>query len=190
VRVALLADTHGYLDPRIAALVTQCDSALHAGDIGNASVLAQLQPRSGRVYAVLGNNDVARKWPADQRDLLMSIPREAHIALPGGKLVLVHGHRLAASRRHERLRLRYPRARAICYGHSHVLADDCGELPWVLNPGAAGRARTHGGPSCLVLIASEEQWRLELYRFAPRVVRRRAAATAGSVQRTVVGASS
>ncbi len=175
VRVALVADTHGYLDPRIAALVTHCDSALHAGDIGNADVLAQLQPRGGRVYAVLGNNDVARKWPEDQRELLSNIPWEAHVALPGGELVLVHGHRLPAARRHERLRARYPQARAICYGHSHVLADDRHEQPWVLNPGAGGRVRTLGGPSCMVLIASADGcWQLEQHRFVQRSSRRRA----------------
>nr|WP_207191030.1 metallophosphoesterase family protein [Halochromatium salexigens] len=170
----MVADTHGYLDPRIAALVTHCDSALHAGDIGNAHVLAQLQPRGGRVYAVLGNNDVARKWPEDQRELLLSIPWEAHVALPGGELVLVHGHRLPAARRHERLRARYPHARAICYGHSHVLADDREARPWVLNPGAAGRVRTAGGPSCLVLTASADGWQLEQHRFVLRSPRRRA----------------
>ena len=172
--MALLADTHGYLDPRIAALVTHCDSALHAGDIGNADVLAQLQPRGGRVHAVLGNNDTARQWPEDQRELLVSIPWEAHIALPGGELVLVHGHRLPAARRHERLRARYPQARAICYGHSHVLADDRHERPWILNPGAAGRARTFGGPSCMVLTASADGWQLEQHRFVQRTPRRRA----------------
>jgi putative phosphoesterase len=173
VRVALVADTHGFLDPRIAALVNDCDTVLHAGDIGSADVLAQLQPRGGRVYAVLGNNDTARKWPENQRDLLERIPHELRLALPGGELVLLHGHRLTAARRHQRLRQRYPRARAICYGHSHLLADDRSELPWVLNPGAAGRARTYGGPSCLVLMASEQGWQLQQYRFEPRSPARR-----------------
>ena len=172
VRVALLADTHGYLDPRVAAVVMRCDLALHGGDIGNAGVLAQLQPRGGRVYAVLGNNDVARKWPEDERELLVSIPWEAHVALPGGELVLVHGHRLAAARRHARLRARYPHARAICYGHSHRVADDREALPWVLNPGAAGRERTGGGPSCMVLTAAESDWSVALHHFAARPRRR------------------
>jgi hypothetical protein len=185
VRVALVADTHGFLDPRIAALVGGCDIALHGGDIGSAEVLSQLQPRGGRVYAVLGNNDVAHKWPDGQRELLVSIPWEAHVALPGGELVLVHGHRLSAARRHQRLRARFPHARAICYGHSHLLADDRDEIPWVLNPGAAGRARTYGGPSCMVLIASETQWQVEQHRFAPRTARRRSTAAEHRGERSV-----
>ncbi len=70
IRVAILADTHGQLDPRIDALVRGCDIAVHGGDIGNAGILARLQPVSGRVYAVRGNNDVPRKWPEHERGLL------------------------------------------------------------------------------------------------------------------------
>ncbi|NBC47691.1 MAG: metallophosphoesterase [Gammaproteobacteria bacterium] len=191
VRVALVADTHGFLDPRIAAIVSGCDIALHGGDIGNAEVLAQLQPRGGHVYAVLGNNDVAHKWPDGQRELLVSIPWEAHVALPGGELVLLHGHRVAAARRHQRLRARFPHARAICYGHSHRMVDDRDALPWVLNPGAAGRARTYGGPSCMVLIASEAGWQVEPHRFLPRSGNRRLGASSGqdaeAVGRRAVG---
>ncbi len=179
VRVALLADTHGYLDPRVAALVSQCDLALHAGDIGNADVLAQLLPRDGRVHAVLGNNDTARQWPHDQAPLLSHIPLVLRLALPGGELILLHGHQLPAAQRHQRLRARYPQARAICYGHSHVVAKDCSELPWVLNPGAAGRSRTFGGPSCMVLAASAAGWQLELHRFAQRKPRRRSRCGSG-----------
>lgn len=191
VRVALVADTHGFLDPRIAAIVSGCDIALHGGDIGNAEVLGQLQPRRGRVYAVLGNNDTARQWPDGQQELLVSIPWEAHVTLPGGELVLLHGHRVSAGRRHQRLRARFPHARAICYGHSHRMADDRDELPWVLNPGAAGRARTYGGPSCMVLIASETGWQVELHRFRPRGANRRTGHSAGrgadAVARRAVG---
>jgi hypothetical protein len=42
---------------------------------------------------------------------------------------------------------------------------DRSAVPWVLNPGAAGRARTFGGPSCLVLTASSMSWRLKIFRF-------------------------
>jgi hypothetical protein len=167
IRVAIVADTHGYLDPRIAALVHECDLAVHGGDIGNAGVLKALQPRSGRVHAVLGNNDVARKWPADEQALLANIPELTTIALPGGKLVVVHGHRLPARTRHQRLRRQHPEARAIVYGHSHRLVADRDGNPWVLNPGAAGRARTYGGPSCIVLEASEQGWTLHIHRLAP-----------------------
>ncbi|MGB5734289.1 MAG: metallophosphoesterase family protein, partial [Thiohalocapsa sp.] len=110
IRVAILADTHGQLDPRIDDLVRGCDIAVHGGDIGNAGILARLQPRSGRVYAVRGNNDVPRKWPEHERGLLEQLPEQATVELPGGSLVIVHGHRTAAAGRHKRLRHQHPQA--------------------------------------------------------------------------------
>ena len=167
VRVVLLADTHGTLDRRVAAEVAGCDYAVHAGDVGNARVLAALQPRRDLV-AVRGNNDIAGKWPREDEDVLVSLPTTGYLALPGGTLVVVHGHRAGSvDRRHARLRQQFPDVRAVVYGHSHRLVCDRDALPWVLNPGAAGRARTFGGPSCLILLAGPRVWRIEIRRFAP-----------------------
>ena len=166
-RVALLSDTHGTVDSRIAERVADCDVAVHAGDIGNASVLAGLQPRSGRVVAVRGNNDLPAKWPLSDSALLSQLPDKAELTLPGGSLVVVHGHRMTAAKRHEKLRRRFPTARAVLYGHSHRLVIDTETSPWILNPGAAGRERTHGGPSCLILHVAATTWEIETVRFAP-----------------------
>lgn len=174
MRIALLADTHGQLDPRIAEQVARCDVAVHAGDIGNAEVLDQLQPRTGEVVAIRGNNDVPGKWPAGDRPVLEELPWETVLALPGGDLVAVHGHQCAAAaRRHRALRRDYPDARAVVYGHSHRLVCDHAAEPWVINPGAAGRSRTYGGPSFIVLIAGPRRWRLEPQRFPPLPRQRR-----------------
>lgn len=170
VRVALLADTHGVLDARIAAEVLRCDYAVHAGDVGNARVLAALQPR-WNVVAVRGNNDIRAKWPRGDQRLLESLPATGFLALPGGTLVVVHGHRAGSSQqRHALLRQQFPEARAVVYGHSHRLVCDRDAQPWVLNPGAAGRARTYGGPSCLILVAGPRVWRVEVRRFTPPVI--------------------
>jgi uncharacterized protein len=173
IRVAILSDTHGRIDPRVLEVVAGCDLAVHGGDIGNAGVLAALQPRGGRVLAVLGNNDVPHKWPEWDRDLLAQVPEQAELPLPGGRLVVIHGHQTPARERHERLRRRFPHARAVVYGHSHHLVTDCEAEPWILNPGAAGYERTYGGPSCLVLTAAERGWELVVRRFERPPVRGR-----------------
>lgn len=172
LRVAILSDTHGDLDARVEHLVTTCDLAIHGGDIGNADILARMQPGLGRVFAVFGNNDVSRQWPERDHDLLRQLPEWVEIALPGGSLVVIHGHQGPARDRHARLRARFPNARAIVYGHSHRLVLDLDTAPWVLNPGAAGRTRTYGGPSCLLLIADETDWQVEIHRFAFLATRR------------------
>ncbi|MBK1730981.1 metallophosphoesterase family protein [Thiococcus pfennigii] len=165
LRVALVSDTHGALDPRVAELVAGCDLAVHGGDIGDLSVLAALQPR-GRVFAVHGNNDRTHSRPADESPSLRHLPEVLQLRLPGGVLAVIHGHQFPASGRHGLLRQRFPRARVIVYGHSHELVVDRECEPWVVNPGAAGRVRTHGGPSCLILTAAEARWTLVVQRFA------------------------
>ena len=165
--VAIVSDTHGFLDPRIAKIINNCHYAVHAGDVMAASVLHAMRPRSGRVVAVAGNNDIPKKWPEFESEIVQQLPHMAELELPGGILVVEHGHRHGHhAPRHALLRHTHPHARAIAYGHSHQLVCDQDEQPWVINPGAAGRVRTHGGPSCLVLTATRTHWALEQHRFA------------------------
>lgn len=168
LRVGLLADTHGVLDPRVAAEIEACDIAVHAGDVGKAAVLDALRPRRGEVVVVYGNNDMPSRWPRADRKRLAALPESAGIVLPGGTLSVVHGDRWPARRRHARLRREFPGARAVVYGHSHRLTLDKDERPWVLNPGAAGRSRTYGGPSCLILTARPDRWSVRIRQFSRR----------------------
>ncbi len=187
LRVALLSDTHGFLDPRIAALVEACDIAVHGGDIGGFGVLRELQPRLGRLVVVRGNNDTPHDWSGKDTAGLDELPRLVEFDLPGGRLVVIHGHRSGPLyERHQRLRKRFPDARAIVVGHSHRQVCDCEALPWVLNPGAAGKYRTFGGPGCLVLTASAAAWSVERHRFDPlrRLPAPRRQRTAGDARPT------
>ena len=166
MRVLIVSDTHGQLDARITALARDCDVVVHAGDVGNTTVLEALRAGGANVIAIRGNNDVASKWPRGERAALDALEDEARVGLPGGTLIAVHGDRYTPATRHARLRRDYPDARAIVYGHSHRLVVDDAAMPWILNPGAAGRARTYGGPSCLLLEARAKVWRVEPHRFA------------------------
>lgn len=166
VRVAIVSDTHAFLDPRIQAVVETCDIAIHAGDICDATVLSALRPRSGRVIAVAGNNDAG--W-MKATSTLEPLPPTAELMLPGGRIAVEHGHRHGFERPcHRRLRDAHPGARAIVYGHTHRPVLDDSLRPWVINPGAAGRTRTHGGPCCAVLSAGPQDWHVEIRRFSPR----------------------
>lgn len=166
VRVAIVSDTHGFLDPRIADAVTGHDCVVHAGDVGTASVLQALEPRMGVVLAVRGNNDVAAKWPEQDRGLLAGLPELAWLELPGGAIAVVHGDRAGRPAvRHQRLRSEFPGARVVVFGHSHRRCVDKSARPWVVNPGAAGRARAHGGPGYLSLTASAARWSIRTRTF-------------------------
>jgi len=167
-RVLILSDTHGELNSHIAAMSQAVDVVIHCGDIGNAHVLSALQPRE-RVHMVTGNNDTPTRAPEQDLSLLATLSETVELDLPGGKILAVHGHRqIPASKRHQALRKAYPDVRCITYGHSHrMLIDDSAE-PTVVNPGAAGRDRTHGGPSCLLLDATIERWYFTRHRFPLR----------------------
>jgi len=166
VRVAIISDTHAWLHPAIEQLIKQCDIAIHAGDICNADILKAMQPRSGQVIAVSGNNDHPGVWPEHQRKIVESLPKVASLSLPGGMVKVEHGHEHDMHcPEHEDLRQAHPQARMVIYGHTHRKVIDDFRHPWVVNPGAAGNIRNRGGASCLILNASESLWKLDSYRF-------------------------
>ena len=159
MKVLLLGDTHGWVDDSIVELAAGMELVVHTGDIGSASVLAALKSRCGNVLAVAGNNDVPKKWSVDEHHVLSGLPESLQIELPGGVLAIEHGHRIWDSANyHSRLRNKYSDTRAIAYGHSHIRRIDTTNQPWVMNPGAAGRVRTKGGASCLVLTVKPDRW--------------------------------
>lgn len=170
--VALVADTHGHLDDRVGAIARACDLVVHAGDVGGTAILDALAGDGDRPLTVAGNNDTPRHWPAADRAVLDGLPQECAIELPGGRLVVVHGHRLPARTRHRRLRRAHPDATAVVVGHSHRRVIDRDQHPWILNPGAAGRSRAHGGPGCLVLAVGHAGWSVTEHAFEPRPRRR------------------
>ncbi len=166
ITVAIISDTHAEIHPKIAKIITQCDIAIHAGDICDGDILDSMKPKTGQVIAVAGNNDYALAWPEDQADIVDALPQIAELKLPGGIIKIEHGHlHDMHSPDHEDLRKAHPEARAVIYGHTHKKVIDDYKLPWVMNPGAAGNQRNRGGSSCMVLTASEDDWSIQSFRF-------------------------
>ena len=137
VRVVVTGDTH--LGPRRrgplpAALLTACadaDRILHTGDVtdpGLLDELAALAPLDG----VAGNCD---GW-----DVAARLPDEQTVEIGGVAVALIHDSGPARGRR-ERLRARFPGARVVCFGHSHLpVCEDDGDL-LLLNPGSPTERR-------------------------------------------------
>ncbi len=159
ITIAVVSDTHAHLDTRIADLVSRCDYAIHAGDICGDHVLEAMKPKSGKIYAVAGNNDCTPSFG--------EIPETLEIDLPGGKIAVEHGHLHGMHKpSHESLRKAHPDAKLIVYGHTHNMIQDKEHTPWVVNPGAAGQTRTRGGPSCLIIECAEPEWHITEHRFS------------------------
>lgn len=159
--VAVISDTHSFLDPRIAKIVSESDYAVHAGDICGVEVIEAMQPKRGEVIAVTGNNDPYCHFS----DTVL--PETLRVNIAGETIAVEHGHQHGMSKpSHESLRKAHPNAKVIIYGHTHKQVVDQDEKPWVINPGAAGKTRTHGGPSCLVIECfTESEWKIREYRF-------------------------
>lgn len=56
-RIGILSDTHSCWDDRYAKHFAQCDEIWHAGDIGDISIIEQLEAIVPTVRAVYGNID-------------------------------------------------------------------------------------------------------------------------------------
>lgn len=166
LKVGIVSDTHGHIDNRVVEYITNCNLLIHAGDICHGRVLNQMRDLCNRVVVVTGNNDKPLVWPEEQHALLGSLPEVAEIVLPGGEIRIEHGHHHGMTKPClNSLRKSHPQARAIVYGHTHELMWDWQRQPWIINPGAAGRTGTNGGPSCAILHTSQNEWQVELKRF-------------------------
>ena len=159
--IALLSDSHGVLAPSLLERLTRADLIVHAGDVGARSVVATLGAIAP-LCMVAGNNDTPGQWPAGEGDDCAHLPQAMCIELHGGMLAVAHGHQFPkVATRHARLRAAFPAARVVVYGHSHRRCADLDAMPWVINPGASGKARAHGGAGGWLLRVTARDWSLE-----------------------------
>ncbi len=165
--VAMVSDTHGDIVSDVVSFVKTCDIVIHAGDIGNMGVLEALQPEKEHVIAVSGNNDKLYLWEVLHWDIVKNLPESVDIKFFGGMVSVEHGHLHDMNKPcHDSLRKIHQSARIVLYGHTHhQVFDDSDPGHWVINPGAAGTTRTHGGASCIKLSIRENNWKIQSYRF-------------------------
>ncbi len=123
--LGVISDTHGYVDPRLAAAFVGVDAILHAGDVGGPHVLDALRAIAP-LHAVYGNNDEKLGG--------FGLRLREDIEIGGVRFHLVH---------------QLPHARpsaatgVVVFGHSHRTLIEEREGMLYVNPGAAGRAGFH-----------------------------------------------
>jgi putative phosphoesterase len=142
MRLGVISDTHGLLRPEVFDAFAGVDQIIHAGDVGNSGVLAELQSLAP-VTAVYGNTDGA--------ELRSILPRTAILQLDGFDFVVTHGDQLG-SPTPEALYGAYPDAQVIVYGHTHKpLLTVMDVVVTVMNPGGAGPRRFKLPPTVGIL---------------------------------------
>ena len=132
MRLGIISDTHGLLRPEVFEVFRQVDHILHAGDVGKASILSDLEAVAA-VTAVYGKTDGP--------ELRARLPRVATARLDGFDIVVTHGDQLG-SPTPVALRAAFPDAEIIVYGHTHKpLLELLDRTITVMNPGSAGQRR-------------------------------------------------
>ncbi|HYC87504.1 MAG TPA: metallophosphoesterase family protein [Chryseosolibacter sp.] len=138
MRIGLLSDTHGFLDPKIFEHLSACDEVWHAGDIGDISVAHALEGFKP-FKAVFGNID---DLPVRAR-----YPEDLWITVEGLTVLITHigGVPPTYNKRVKNL-FRQQRPDVFICGHSHILRikrDPSWNDMLYLNPGAAGNHGFH-----------------------------------------------
>lgn len=130
VRLGIVSDTHGLLRPGLFELFSDVDAILHAGDIGDESILDDLATLAP-VYAVVGNTD---GFP-----LLETVPETRLLQFGSTTIFMTHigGEPEEVLIRHSGAKS----AQAVIFGHSHRPLQDRHDGTLFFNPGSAGPRR-------------------------------------------------
>ena len=131
MKVGIISDTHGLLRPEVFAVFAGVEHILHAGDIGPADLLAELEAIAP-VTAVWGNTD---GWGVRAR-----VPDVARVELGGVPVVVLHGMQLGSPTA-ARAAAAYPDAELVVFGHSHRPVVERVGAVLAVNPGSAGPRR-------------------------------------------------
>lgn len=150
--VGIISDTHGRLHELAYAALAECDLIVHAGDIGDPSVIRELKTLAP-VAAVLGNNDY--------REYGSQIGRFARLNVEGVRFLVAHypqDVRIDAFGC-PALSPGDPIPDVCVHGHTHVPRLDYGKqarpASIIVNPGSASRPRG-GNPRSIAKMLIED----------------------------------
>ncbi len=144
----VVADTHGYFQPRLSALFEGVDQILHAGDIGRREVVEALS-EIAPVVAVHGN--------VDGGQLAVNYPVWTEMEAEGHKLLLIHrgGPAMKAEPTLVAI-LRRVQPEIVVYGHTHRAQVGWEGGMYYFNPGLGGRSRLGVQPTAGLLSVEAE----------------------------------
>lgn len=149
MKIGVISDTHGYLDPKIPKLFAGVEHILHAGDIGFASIILELE-EIAPVTAVYGNTDVDMPF------------RETEVIQLAGRKFLVH-HIVNPQSPGERAKERILRVQpdVVVFGHTHKKCFEAIGGIFFLNPGYSGKPKSGVDRSVAILHCGAQEMRAE-----------------------------
>lgn len=154
MKIGVISDTHDFLDPRVEKIFAGVNHILHAGDIGHATIILELQ-FIAPVTAVLGNTDAGIHFRltetvelAQKKFLIHHIVNPHELSDP-----------LAAG-------IKRDRPQAVIFGHTHQKFAETIKGIFYFNPGYAGKPKSGAERSVALLNIENGQIR---YEFIPLV---------------------
>ena len=112
MRVGVISDTHGYMDPRALLLLQEAEHIIHAGDIGDYSIISELE-QIAPVTRVRGN--------VDREGQSSRCPDVEILELAGFKIYLTHELKPPKTIQDPILHnLQSEDFKIVIYGHSHI----------------------------------------------------------------------
>jgi len=138
MKIAILSDTHGWLDDNILKFLHSADEIWHAGDIGSIEVYNELKKLSGKLRAVRGN--------IDDHNIRQLAPEVQHFKVDKTTILVTHiaGNPPKYNPNLRALISQHKPNILVC-GHSHILKimnDQANNLLFI-NPGACGHHGIH-----------------------------------------------
>ncbi len=157
MKIGVVADTHGYFEPRLNELLAGVEVILHAGDVGSREVLDELGSIA-KVHAVRGNVDPETlNLPPSQTLKLenvqiemthqLSVPQSELQAWSDGALL----EKMHPERRKTFLKSFNSATRVVVFGHSHQPCLLTLGRTLFFNPGSAGKQRFSLPRTCALL---------------------------------------
>ena len=129
MKIGVISDTHGWLDPRVEKIFAGVKHILHAGDFGHATLILELQ-FIAPVTAVLGNCD---NDPGYRLTETIELARKKFLIHH-----IVNPHALTHSAA-EVIAKAAPHA--VIFGHTHKRLAETVNGIFFFNPGYAGKPR-------------------------------------------------
>lgn len=129
MKIGVISDTHGFLDPKVAEIFAGVSHILHAGDMGDDSIIVELGAIAP-VTAVLGNTDSSSAFRITEV-----------VALAQRKFFVHHIVNPHALKENLQFQVARERPDAVVFGHTHqAFCETIGGVLY-LNPGYAGKPK-------------------------------------------------
>jgi len=129
VKLGVISDTHGFLDPRVADIFAGVEHILHAGDIGDAVLELELK-FIAPVTVAAGNVDIG-----------LPFRLTAAVTLAGKKFLIHHIVNPRALTDTVGQEIARQKPDAVIFGHTHRKFAETVNGIFFLNPGYAGRPK-------------------------------------------------